>query len=309
MIKRILISGSNGFTGRYVIKELLNLGYEVFGLTSDCSVTGKTIDLNDQNAIKSVVDFVKPTAVIHLAAIAYVDHGFEIDFLKINVEGTSCFLNLLRQSNSSLNTVIVASSANIYGNTVVGRPISENTAPNPQNFYAESKLLMEEMIKCDFADLPITIVRPFNYTGVGQSVNFLVPKIVKAFKERQDVLKLGNIEVSRDFSDVRFVAKAYSKLIEKNISGELLNICSGCPSSIQWILQFCEKVTGHRILIESDKTLRRKNEIKTLWGDPSHMSNVLGETSMYTMEDTLSWMLSSNMNVSDRFKICQNQRF
>lgn len=291
MTKRILITGSSGFTGCYVIKELLNLGYEVFGLTSDCSVTGTTIDLNDQNAVNSVIDYVKPTSVIHLAAIAYVDHGFESDFVKVNVEGTSCFLNQLRKFSSSLDNVIVASSANIYGNSVTGRPISEDTVPNPQNLYAESKLLMEERIKSDFTDLPITIVRPFNYTGVGQSINFLVPKIVQAFKDRRSVLRLGNIEVSRDFSDVRFVARAYSKLVENNISGELLNICSGRSYSIRWILQFCEKFTRHKMIVASDEKLRRANEVNTLWGDPSHMLKVLGKASMYTLDDTLSWML------------------
>ena len=291
MTKRILITGSSGFTGCYVIKELLNFGYEVFGLTSDGSVTGTIIDLNDQNAVKSVIDYVKPTSVIHLAAIAYVDHGLESDFVKVNVEGTSCLLNQLRKFSSSLDNIIVASSANIYGNSVTGSPISEDTVPNPQNFYAESKLLMEERIKSDFMDLPITIVRPFNYTGVGQSINFLVPKIVRAFKDNQNVLRLGNIEVSRDFSDVRFVAKAYSRLIESKVSGELLNICSGRPYSIRWILQFCEKFTRHKMIVESDEKLRRSNEVKTLWGDPSHMVKVLGEGSMYTLDDTLSWML------------------
>ena len=296
MVKRILVTGSRGFTGRYVTEELLKLGYEVFGLTADCSTTGKTIDLNDQNAVRAVVDYVKPTSVIHLAAISYVDHGFEADFKKVNVEGTSCLLSQLRRACAPIDTVIIASSANIYGNSVVGRPIPENAVPCPQNFYAESKLLMEEMVKRDFVDLPITIVRPFNYTGVGQSVDFLVPKIVRAFKDKQATLRLGNLDVSRDFSDVRFVAKVYSKLVSNSISGELLNVCSGRFYSIQWILNFCEEFTGHKANITSDENLRRSNEIKLLWGDSSHMVNVLGEASKYTLADTLSWMLRSGKN-------------
>ena len=296
MVKHILVTGSSGFTGRYVTEELLKLGYEVFGLTSDCSTTGKTIDLNDQNAVRAVIDCVKPTSVIHLAAIAYVDHGFEADFKKVNVEGTSCLLTQLRRACAPIDTVIIASSANIYGNSVVGRPISEDAVPCPQNFYAESKLLMEEMVKRDFADLPITVVRPFNYTGVGQSIDFLVPKIVRAFRDKQETLRLGNLEVSRDFSDVRFVARVYSKLVSNCIAGELLNVCSGRFYSINWILNFCEKVTGHKVVIKSDENLRRGNEIKLLWGDPSHMEDVIGEASMYTLDDTLSWMLGSYGN-------------
>ena len=121
MVKRILVTGSRGFTGRYVTEELLKLGYEVFGLTADCSTTGKTIDLNDQNAVRAVIDCVKPTSVIHLAAIAYVDHGFEADFKKVNVEGTSCLLTQLRRACAPIDTVIIASSANGTDTTMLAR--------------------------------------------------------------------------------------------------------------------------------------------------------------------------------------------
>lgn len=293
MNKRILVTGSRGFTGRYVCTELKRKGYEVFGLTSNYSVTGKSIDLNEKDALSSAISVLKPTSVIHLAAIAYVDHGSEADFLKVNVEGTSCLLNQLRKLSSSLDSVIVASSANVYGNSVIGSPIPEDAVPNPQNFYAESKLLMEEKIKSNFMDLPITIVRPFNYTGVGQSVNFLVPKIVSAFKLKKRKLELGNLDVSRDFSDVRFVAKVYGALLDNGIKNQVLNICSGKLYSLKHILQDCYQITGHQLEVRSVSSLQRQNEIVSLCGDPSKMIELSGCVPQQSFCETLRWMLTS----------------
>ena len=291
--KRILVTGSKGFTGRYVCLELKRRGYEVFGLTSDYSIDGQSIDLMNKDALNAVVSELQPASVIHLAAISYVDHGCESDFMKVNVEGTANLLDVIQSHANSLPNVVVASSANIYGkvrNSDI--PIKEDIQPNPMNAYAESKVKMEEMIGLEFSDLQTTIVRPFNYTGIGQSVNFLVPKIVQAYKKRSEVLKLGNLHVARDFSDVRFVAWAYSELISRCITGETVNICSGISYSISEILEMCQVITRHCIRVESEPSCRRLNEIESLCGDINHMVKLLGTHSHYKFFDTLRWMLS-----------------
>ncbi len=294
MNKRILVTGSRGFTGRYVCAELTKRGYEVFGLTSDYSVMGKSIDLNAKDALNSAISVLKPDSLIHLAAIAYVDHGCEEDFYKVNVDGTANLLNTIKTNSPRLQNVIIASSANVYGRVQSTEvPIKETTKPNPMNAYAESKVKMEEMISSEFSDLQPTVVRPFNYTGVGQSVNFLVPKIVQAYKNRSGNLKLGNLFVSRDFSDVRFIAWAYAELISRHIRGETLNLCSGTTYSITEILKICETISRHSIMVESESSYQRVNEIKLLCGDTGHMERLLGSKSKYNFSDTLKWMLSS----------------
>ena len=147
------------------------------------------------------------------------------------------------------------------------------------------------MIREKFKDLPITIVRPFNYTGVGQSTAFLVPKIVAAFKEKQREITLGNLNVARDFSDVRFIAQAYVTLVLQQVKHELLNLCSGNLISLNEIVSLCEELTDHHINVRSDDKLKRKNEVTSLSGDATHMQEVLGYKSSYSLRDTLKWML------------------
>lgn len=287
---RVLVTGSAGFTGHYVCEALRNAGFEVFGLTQDLTPTGKFLDLCDRDAVFAAVQKVKPTAAIHLAAIAYVAHGNDDDFFKVNVEGTCNLLSALRYV-SGLENVVVASSANIYGNTDSATPIKEIVIPNPINAYAESKLEMEKRIREDFSDLGVTIVRPFNYTGVGQTSCFLVPKIVDAYKRKVEVLELGNLDVARDFSDVRFVAEVYRTLIQNKVCSEIVNICSGRLVTLREILSICQEITAHEVKIKSIDALARKSEIKALCGDPEHLLKVTNLAPTCPFEETLQWMI------------------
>lgn len=290
MSDRVLVTGSAGFTGHYVCEVLQNAGCEVFGLTQDLTPTGRFLDLCDKDAVSVAVQKVSPTAVIHLAAISYVAHGNDDDFFKVNVEGTCNLLSALRDV-SELENVVVASSANIYGNTGNDTPIKETVTPNPINAYAESKLEMEKRIREDFSDLGVTIVRPFNYTGVGQASYFLVPKIVEAFKRKAEVLELGNLDVARDFSDVRFVAEVYKNLVQKRVKNEVVNICSGRLVTLREILSICEQITGHEVKIRSVNAYARKAEIKTLCGDPEHLLKVTNLVAARSFDETLQWMI------------------
>lgn len=288
---RVLVTGASGFTGHYVCKEFESQGFDVFGLTRDGSINGKSIDLCSYDEVLQCVDIVQPNSVVHLAAIAYVGYGIPNDFYRVNVEGTLNLLRSLETVGSVLGTVVLASSANVYGDVYQQQPISEDFAPKPVNDYAVSKLSMEYMACLHMNTLPIVIARPFNYTGVGQRENFLVPKIVRAFRERQPILELGNIHVSRDFSDVRDIAKYYHQLVMKSIHGQTVNLCSGKSFEVGEIIRMCEQITGHTVRVDSVERFQRENELKQLLGNPKQLISLTGSCAQYSMRDTLCWML------------------
>lgn len=114
--------------------------------------------------------------------------------------------------------------------------------------------------------LPISIVRPFNYTGIGQSEKFLVPKIVKAYAEEKEFLELGNLNVARDFSDVRFVAQAYGEIADRCINGTTINLCSGVSTSLMSLIHLCEEISNHHLEIVSKEEFKRASEVSSLRG-------------------------------------------
>ena len=290
--KRALITGINGFTGKYVAKELENAGYTVYGTGVSATALPRyfQIDLQDKQSLANVVREVQPSVVIHLAAIAFVGHGAADDFYQVNLIGTRNFLEVLALHAKELEAVLLVSSANVYGNSTEG-VLFETTAPNPANDYAVSKLAMEYMAKLWLGKLPLFIVRPFNYTGVGQSEDFLLPKIVAHFRRQASCIELGNTDVYRDFSDVRTVAKIYRRLIEVKPVGQTVNVCSGKTYSLREVLDLAKEISGHEIEVRVNPAFVRANEVKSLCGDTAYLRSLIGEQGSLSLEDTLRWML------------------
>ena len=280
---KILVTGLGGLTGRYVSPALSNSGHKVVGLRSN---------LNDYEALAAEIKELKPQAVIHLAAIAFVGHGNANDLYNVNLLGTRNLLDALSHVSLSVEHVLLASSANIYGNTSEGE-LDESTAANPSNDYAVSKYAMEMMSNLWTDRLPISIVRPFNYTGVGQDEKFLIPKIVSHFKQKKAVIELGNLDVWREFNDVRFVAKMYNHIISgpPSVSGQCVNICTGKAYSLREVIALCEKITDHKIDIQVNPEFVRANEVKVLRGSDAKLKQLVGAGGLYELEETLRWML------------------
>ncbi|BBR59513.1 MULTISPECIES: GDP-mannose 4,6-dehydratase [Enterobacteriaceae] len=292
--KRALVTGINGFTGRYVAAELSAAGYRVFGLgtASDSQPDCYQVDLMDASNLKKIVNQIQPNVVVHLAAIAYVGHGDADAFYNVNLLGTRNLLQALSECTSTIDSILLASSANVYGNSTTGQ-LPETTVANPANDYAVSKLAMEYMAKLWIDKLPIFITRPFNYTGVGQAENFLLPKIVKHFKEKAATIELGNIDVWRDFTDVRALSSAYVKLLEIKPHAEVINICSGRTYSLRKTIELCEKITGHHINVQVNPNFVRANEVKTLSGDTTKLKSFIPDWNVPPLEETLRWMLEN----------------
>ena len=294
---RVLVTGRHGFTGRYVAEALASAGWEVWGgcshPTEEMSSFDKVADLTDATSVTQMVNDVRPDAVVHLAGIAFVGHGSVDDFYQVNLLGTRNLLDALSKRGHGQSGVVLASSANVYGNTRVSS-ISENTPPAPANDYAVSKLAMEYAAKLFATQLPVAITRPFNYTGVGQDAKFLVPKIVSHFRQRAPRIELGNLDVARDFSDVRDVAAVYAALLDgRTIGGETVNICSGRAIALGEIIDMCRAITGHNLDVVVNPAFVRTDEIKTLNGDPSRVETLLGGLDRHRFDDTLRWMLEA----------------
>lgn len=290
---RALLTGSGGFTGRYVARELTAAGYEVIGLAHDDDPhAGDDVlraNLLDRAAVRRALETARADAVVHLAAISFVAHGDVDEIYRVNVVGTRNLLDALAACAYIPRVVVLASSANIYGNAQ-DDPITEATPPAPANDYAVSKLTMEYMARLWMDRLPIVVTRPFNYTGVGQSEQFLIPKIVAHFKRGAKTIELGNTQVWRDFSDVRDVARIYAALVEKAPAGRTLNICSGVAHSLAQVLDMMADIAGYRIEVRVNPAFVRDNEVVRLVGSSRALRAVAGVVPCTSLRETLAWM-------------------
>jgi len=292
MSERVLITGSEGFTGRYLRAELEAHGYQVVGLGAHGSSSEAycQADLRNLASVKQAAASLQPDYVVHLAALAFVGHGNPNDFYDVNLVGTRNLLSALAECSKTPKCVLIASSANVYGNQQ-GGVLDEQAAPAPVNDYAVSKLAMEYMAKTWLTQLPITLVRPFNYTGLGQANHFLLPKIVSHFRKRAPVIELGNLDVWRDFSDVRAVVEAYRRLLECQPAGETFNVASGGVHSLREILTMCSDLTGHDMEVKVNPAFVRNNEVKTLCGSAQKLRECIGNWNTPALRETLQWML------------------
>lgn len=294
---RVLVTGRYGFTGRYVAAVLAASGWDVWGLghrvSPDAGPFDRTADLTDPDAVTRVIAEIRPDAVLHLAGIAFVAHGDLDDIYRVNLMGTRNLLGALARTGQGARGVVLASSANVYGNARQ-TPITEDTPVSPANDYAVSKLAMEYVSKLFADDMPIVIARTFNYTGVGQDPKFLVPKIVAHFRKRADRIELGNLDVARDFSDVRDVARIYTALLESEAArGQTVNVCSGRSIALGDIIEMCRRFTGHDMESGVNPAFVRYNEVKVLRADPARLETLLGKVDRHSFEDTLRWMLDA----------------
>jgi nucleoside-diphosphate-sugar epimerase len=291
--KRALITGLSGFTGHYVAQELRAAGYQVFGTISPGSTPGEgefAVDLLDRAGLAAMAGEVQPDVVVHLAAIAFVAHGDIDQIYRVNVVGTRNLLEALAGLEKKPSAVLLASSANIYGNTEVG-VIHEEVPAAPANDYAVSKLSMEYMARLWQDKLPLIFVRPFNYTGVGQAENFLLPKIVAHFRRKASDIELGNLHVWRDFSDVRMVAASYRKLLAAPAAiGGTFNICSGHAYSLGEALDMMAEIAGYKINVHVNPAFVRANEVVRLTGDNRRLVEATGALNTLPLADTLRWM-------------------
>jgi GDP-6-deoxy-D-talose 4-dehydrogenase len=289
-VRRALVTGVRGFTGAYVRDELLAAGYDVVGTLIEAPVPGeRNLDVTSIEECRQVLGELRPTHIVHLAASAFVADDDALDMYRVNVIGTLNLLQACADIGHRPDKIVIASSANVYGNAA--GVVDENVAPSPVNHYAASKLAMEHLVRTWFDRLPIVMTRPFNYTGRGQSDRFLVPKIVSCFVQRQPFVELGNLEVARDFSDVRTVAHIYRALLEGPAVGEVVNLCSERPYTLHQVVEMVRQASGRDLEIRVNPSFVRANEVNVLVGSAAKLRRLVPDAAPIPFADTIKWMV------------------
>ena len=277
---KIFLTGANGFTGRYFSELAKFEGHQIIRLEGD---------ITDRANVTSQIHRARADCVVHLAAISYVAHKNISQIYAVNVVGTENVLEATYTAPVSPSKVLLASSANIYG-TATNSPISEHNPPNPINHYAMSKLSAEYVAQRFMNDLPLIVLRPFNYTGPGQDTRFVIPKIVEHFSARADEIELGNVNVWREYNNINDIVNSYLALAHSDFTG-IVNICSGKAYSLQEVVDLMKQICGHEIKIKVNKNFVRPNEIRELFGDPSKLKKILPQVQLTPIQKTLESML------------------
>ncbi|HEV2037491.1 MAG TPA: GDP-mannose 4,6-dehydratase, partial [Candidatus Eremiobacteraceae bacterium] len=296
-MKRLLVTGRHGFVGGTMAQLV---GVEP-ALGQWCMIdVPPALDLRDAEAAAALVKEEAPDAVIHLAAQSWVPDAFrDPEFtLQVNVLGTLNLLQALRRTGFSGRMVFV-STGDVYGCVPDNElPIREDRLPAPRNPYAVSKLAAEALCYqwSVTEGMEITIARAFNHIGPGQSERFVVSDFARQVAEiklgrRQPTVSVGDIDVTRDFTDVRDVVRGYFALLRDGASGEIYNICSGREQSIRALLHRLAAIAGVGISIQQDPSRLRKSEQRRVVGDPAKMQRATGWQSTTELDESLASML------------------
>jgi len=286
---RAVITGGAGFVAKFLREELEKTGTSVIGIDI-VSGSDRIIDITDRACVFELIEEIRPDIVFHLAAQASVKKSWDEPELtkKINVDGTRNILDAMKTSVPE-SKIVAISSAEVYG--IPERlPITEEMELKPTSPYGKSKVSQEEVVRN--SGISYVILRSFPHTGPGQADMFVCSNFAKQIvdlEEKGGVIKVGNLEAKRDFTDVRDIVRAYTVAAIK-CSG-VYNICSGVSYSIKEILDKLVNLATAHIAVETDETRLRKNDIPNLVGDNSKFCNETGWKPQIGINDTLKDML------------------
>jgi len=280
---QLLVTGASGFTGKHLQFVAMAHGLRVVCLTSD---------VRDMDALKAEIAPTDPAYVVHLAGISNTQCEDRRLLQEVNVQGTHNLLQALVDTGKTPQRVLLASSVLVYGSSPTS-PVTEDHDLVPFNPYAASKIDMEAAASKFSSRLPICVVRPFNYSGVGQSTSFLIPKLVDHFANKRKTVELGNIGVRREFNDVRYVCEVYVRLLLADRCDRVYNVCCGRAYTIKDVLRTLETTTGHKILVEINPNFVRANDIMFLYGSTELLEATIGSqlNSGDMLREMLAWMV------------------
>ena len=300
-MKKALVTGACGFVGPYLIRELQSHGYQVSATyivepkQRVPNARYEKLDIVNFEECSRVISDIRPDTIFHLAGIAFVPEA-ESNFertLQINVAGVNNIIRIPFLLEMPI-TFLCVSSAEVYGKIMPSNlPLTEDQPTRPQSNYSLSKLYAEQLVE-KYADrsslLKAVIARPFNHVGAGQDVRFVASSFAHQLSEIKKgnaapIIKVGNLDAERDFSDVKDIVRGYRLAAEKG--GGTYNFCSGIPVKIRFILETLIKVSGLTVTIEEDHTRMRPAEVPTIYGSYEKAKQVLGWTPMVSLDETL----------------------
>lgn len=313
MIKKILVTGADGFIGSHLVEKLIEEGYEVraFALYNSFNTWGWldtlpqetlnkidvfTGDVRDPNAVRTAMEGMD--GVMHLAALIAIPFSYYAPdtYVDTNVKGT---LNVL-QAARNLNTkrVLVTSTSEVYG-TAQYVPIDEKHPYQGQSPYSATKIGADRLAESFYRsfELPLTIVRPFNTFGPRQSARAVIPTIITQLLSGKTEIKLGSLEPTRDFNYVKDTARGFIEILKSDRTiGEEINIATQKEISIgQLAEELIRQINPEAKIICDEQRLRPKNsEVERLLGDNTKIKSLTNWRPQYTFEEgiaeTIAWL-------------------
>lgn len=260
--KKVLISGHDGFTGKYLFNSLLR--------SNDYLPIGLNVDIRNYGAVSERIKSTQPDIFVNLAAISIIKN-YSFDFYcETNSFPIINIINSLSQLQNNPKIIIISS-----GNSYISESIcDENCKRLLLNNYSKSKDLLEKIvIESKYENF--LILRPFNYTGYGQSKNFFLPKVVDCLMNKDDVLYLGALDTIREFNDINLIVKIYELLFRYNGSEKIINIGSGVGYKLEELLSNCFDFFKHYPKIETKTKFKRNNEQIKLICDNTRLIKIL----------------------------------
>lgn len=301
---RALVTGASGFVGPHLVAALEAGGHEVW--TTDRSPAARpdlqhtVCDLGDDGSVRRLVESTQPDWLFHLASHSSVAHSFaHPQEVLVGNLGSTCNLLEAVRTKASKAKVLVVGSAEQYGVVAEAeQPIRENQPFRPASPYAVSKVA-QEYLALQYATtwgIEIVVARSFNHSGPGQSDRFVLPAFARQIAAcekglQEPVLRVGNLDVWRDFLDVRDVVRAYILLVERGESGTAYNVCRGEAFRIHDLLDGLRSRSRVELRVETDPERWRPADLPMLRGDSGRLRLATGWEPGIDMETTLTDLL------------------
>jgi GDP-4-dehydro-6-deoxy-D-mannose reductase len=288
-VQRVLITGADGFAGRYLRAALEQRGSETIASTAD---------VRDAAAISQELRAAQPDAVAHLAAITSVADAWsrEREVWEVNALGTLNVVIALHE-HAPKARLLVASSAEVYGHVSEDDgPVAEDHPSAPISPYGRSKAAAE--LACAREDLDLVVVRPFPHTGPGQTETFAIPSFAGQIArieagQAPPVIKVGNLAARRDYSDVRCVVDAYARLLEQRGGLRIFNVATGTALSLRSVLERLLARATVPISVETDPARLRPADVPLLVGSARRLAESTGWRPTRSIDETLADVLDA----------------
>lgn len=311
---KIIVTGCSGFVGYYFVRLIAErfAGAQVLGIdfnapaydfdTSGISFRHQSINMMNQREVTAALLDFRPEYIIHLAAFSSVGMSWKspVECFHNNTNIILYLLESLRETGLRCRLLSVGSSEE-YGNVAADQvPLHEDHRLDPVSPYAVARTSQEMLSKVytDGYGLDVVMTRSFNHIGPGQKPIFVVPSFAKQITEHKasgassGILRAGNVDIVRDFLDVRDVVEAYMALLLKGRSGEVYNVCSGEGQSLRTIIEMLAACAEVNITVERDESLIRPQDNMVIIGSNEKLRNETGWSRKHTVDQSLKDILN-----------------